>query len=274
MDTMGQQYHPSQRSKYALSEKPLDLQLDWAAFLNANQSDTEDGIPVTNTSAMAVFLKIPLANLSGPDNITTFQVPNITTSSLNGAIEEAVSMLLGVVIADGIARTASLGTFPWLITNSTPTYDELIPLPIYLRPESTLYGYFKSNVTTYPVQLELDHYGYGYAIRNKATRFAFAMLALYVIIVCLHVIYILVAVITSRYYGGSCWENVGDLIALAVNSPPTHMLYGTSAGVASTGTWKHMVKVRGSGHDHLELIFAGTEHEEVGAIIEVNKQYY
>ncbi|KAF2120902.1 hypothetical protein BDV96DRAFT_280674 [Lophiotrema nucula] len=273
-DKLDRRYHASQMSEYALSEKPLDLQLDWAAFLDANQTGTENGTSTTNKSAMAVFLALPIANIkSQGNNLATFQVPNITTSNLNGAIEEAVPMLLGVVVADSIARTVSLNTIPWLITKSTPNSD-FIPLPICLAPDSTLHGEFNSNTTIYSVRLELDRYGYGYAIHNKATRFAIAALVIYAFIVCLHLIYILGAVMTRRYYGGDCWENVGDLVALSVNSPPTHRLYGTSAGVAKTGTWKNMVKVRGSGHDHLELFFAGKDHEEAGATIEVNKKYY
>jgi hypothetical protein len=56
----------SLKSKFAFSDKPLDIGLNWAAMLNGNQSRSRVNnniSTVTNTSAMVDFLDLPVTRL-------------------------------------------------------------------------------------------------------------------------------------------------------------------------------------------------------------------
>ncbi|ORY17817.1 hypothetical protein BCR34DRAFT_610710 [Clohesyomyces aquaticus] len=270
VDNEDRTYSPSLQAQYGLSEKPIDLQLDWAAILNGNQSEHGGNGTATKKSAFAIFL-----GLNSSNNVKASQDPSTTMLDQLGAIEKAVSVLLGVVIANGISRPASWIQMPMILDNSTTTHDGLVPLLFPTQPEETeFFGPTLDNVPLYVVSLKLDRYGYGYSFRNTASRLAMVVLSLYAGVVCTHVVYILASITTKRYAGGSCWHNVGDLVALAVNSPPTDKLYGTSAGIAESGTWRHMVRVHPSGDEHLELSFVRDGPERAGSEIQVNKRYY
>jgi hypothetical protein len=79
------------KAEYRLSDKPLDLALDWAALLDFNFADEDDGKPI-DLSTVDALLNIPVSKLGeANNNFTTFQVPNMTSNDLNGAIQETMS---------------------------------------------------------------------------------------------------------------------------------------------------------------------------------------
>jgi hypothetical protein len=263
-------------SDYGLSDNPLNLELEWAQFLNEEQESAND------LTAMVELLSMPLDYLPVADKdgntVTTFQVPGNLTSNPKGAYEEAIALLLGVVITDGLARSVSYSHGPWYLSDFNDTHNVYTSLPLYLMPESgapmviektELSQYYIYNVT-----VGIDHYGYGYNMRTTTTRWAIVCLAVYGIGVCVHILYILAALCFGRYIGGKCWNNVGDLVALAMNSAPTARLHGTSAGVRDKEIWKDVVKVRQTSGKHLELCFVQTKDEEMGAIVRNKKGYH
>ena len=74
------QYGESLITRYALSDKPLDLQLDWAAFLNGNQTRrlTDNSSP--NITGMAMFLNTAIDSRELDNGETTaFSAPNVTS---------------------------------------------------------------------------------------------------------------------------------------------------------------------------------------------------
>jgi len=268
--------HPEDfRRKYGISEKPLDLQLDWAQLLDF--TGTSNWSLGANTTTMNFLLSIPVTQLGEPNNnVITWQVPNVTSMDLDGAIEEALSRLIGAVIADGLARTGVDISGPSIEENSTPTQRHFTPLTSFLLPN---YNYINSSDSNFLNSMfhfdyKVDRYGYGYAIRNTATRAAIACLLFYSVLILVHMLYILSAKLTRRYYGGTSWSDILSLVALAMNSAPTEKLYGTAVGVDERRTWFSTVRVREVGNSHLELVFSGAdEGEGAGEMIQVGKKY-
>ncbi|KAF2650730.1 hypothetical protein K491DRAFT_119952 [Lophiostoma macrostomum CBS 122681] len=264
-------YDPSFRSQYGLSEMPVDLKVDWAEFLDEEQESK-------NTS-MVELLELPVTHYDDT-GISTFRVPGVDGSNFDGAFEAAISMLLSVVVADGMARSASYGRQPYYATWSNKTQVDYTPLPLYRLPGSftpqtfnkTFEAHLKANGTLHKISVDVDHYGYGYLMQNTTSRWAMICLFVYALGVCIHVLYILAALCFGRYVGGKCWNNVGDLVALAMNSSPTARLHGTSAGVKEKEIWKDVVKVRETGGKHLELCFVQGRDEEMGAIVGGKKE--
>jgi len=256
------------RHRYGVSDKPIDLGLDWATYLNGNQTGSSG-----NRSAIALFLYSAITQLDDNNaNSTTFFVPNVTTGGLAGAAEEATAMLLSVVIADGIGRTVSnpSHTYPFLAEEAKDGMMNVTLLQIYLLPDAD--KRFPADTSSYTVPVYLDQYGYGYGFRNGASWFALASLLLYALIVCVHGTLVLKAFFKRQYYGGGCWEDVTDLVALAVNSAPTDRLYGTSAGVKMWSTWQNTVKIREVSDRHLELCFVDRQ-VDIGESVQVGKKY-
>jgi hypothetical protein len=256
--------------KFGFSNAPIDLQLDWANLLNGNQSREADN-STTNRAAIPLMLDFAVNNITETDNTTaTFMAPNATATGEE--IEEAIAMLLGIIVADGISRTTSQENVPVLVTERKPDVIAVTYLQSYLLPSGTR-EFSPAGLDTFKsVRIKLDQYGYGYAIRGATTWVAIVVLLSYALVVLVHVVVVLYAWFRKQYYGGECWENVADLVALAMNSSPTDKLNGTSAGVENSDTWESIVKIRETGGQHLELCFVGSEHAD-GQSVLIGKKY-
>ena len=94
---------------------------------------------------------------------------------------------------------------------------------------------------------------------------------------------------TSRYsviltdqtgISSTCWDSIGEVTALAVNSTPTTLLKNTCAGILELNIFKLPVRVlafrddeAGDG-EHLELVFGDVDEKEVrGTAIKPNRVY-
>ena len=87
-----------------------------------------------------------------------------------------------------------------------------------------------------------------------------------------HLLYV-VWVILVRQQGISCsWDQITELIALAINSKSTNRMKNTSAGIETWGTWREIVAVRETHDGHLEMVF-GDETETVNNLAEADKKY-
>ncbi|KAL9611914.1 MAG: hypothetical protein Q9167_003467 [Letrouitia subvulpina] len=93
-----------------------------------------------------------------------------------------------------------------------------------------------------PVRWRFEHFGYGWAF-DRVTKILAA------IVVILHlwlvVAYLLVVVFVRRWRCDS-WSNLVELIVLAVQSPPTTILRGTSTGINDISTYTDTVLIRES----------------------------
>ncbi|KAJ4351357.1 uncharacterized protein N0V89_006697 [Didymosphaeria variabile] len=260
-------YRPENRAKFALSELPLNLNLDWAAYLNAKTNQSAYGNE-EYAPAIETLLDTPTSVRS--NNITSYMAPNITTASLNGAIEESVATLIGIIVADGISRLVDNGHIPWLISES-PGEDATF---------TALWSFIAQNVAytglqpEYLLQVMFDRYGYGYRFRSTSSWAAMSALFLYAMITLAYMMVVVTMHIRKRYVGSDGWDNVGDILALAMNSAQSATLYGTSGGIDNGDTWQAIVKVREIGDHHLELQFDADRQGDGGKMVTVGKKYY
>ncbi|KAI4705026.1 hypothetical protein J4E89_009319 [Alternaria sp. Ai002NY15] len=259
-------------TKLGISENPLDLRLDWAHFLNRQQSEWLADNSSSSISGMARFLNTAIIRPKQEENrITAFYAPNMTTPDTGGAFEEAIAMLVGTVLVDGIARSTSrLSSF--VKTNATA--DVVTRLETFLPSGERLFKWNPDSYVPgfYSVRITLDSYGYGYGLQNTAVWAAMIMLLLFALMVIVHVAFVGYSVARGRYYGGECWEDVAELIALAMNSAPSEKLYGTSAGVERPETWRSMIKIQETGDQHLELCVVDGQQED-GETVKIGKKY-
>ncbi|KAI4633847.1 uncharacterized protein J4E87_001013 [Alternaria ethzedia] len=259
-------------TKLGISENPLDLRLDWAHFLNRKQSEWLADNSSSSISGMARFLNTAIIRPKQEENrITAFYAPNMTTPDTGGAFEEAIAMLVGTVLVDGIARSTSrLSSF--VKTNATA--DVVTRLETFLPSGERLFKWNPDSYVPgfYSVRITLDSYGYGYGLQNTAVWAAMIVLLLFALMLIVHIAFVGYSVARGRYYGGECWEDVAELIALAMNSAPSEKLYGTSAGVERVDTWRSLVRIQETGDQHLELCVVDGQQED-GETAKIGKKY-
>lgn len=132
--------------------------------------------------------------------------------------------------------------------------------------------------------------GYAYNIRGASPKVAISFLLAYCIIALSHVLYagisgkssLYILVLTFINYLGissTCWDSIGEVTALAVNSTPTVLLKNTCAGIMELNIFKLPVRVlairdsEGDG-EHLELVFGNVDEKEMrGTPIKPDRVY-
>ncbi|KAF4629375.1 hypothetical protein G7Y89_g8771 [Cudoniella acicularis] len=100
------------------------------------------------------------------------------------------------------------------------------------------------------LDLDIYQYGYGYGMNGTGIYIAATILLIYVVLTLIHM-----AVMIFGSWSSNAWSTPGELIALAVSSSPTDLLYNTCAGIEDPKTWNWIVQVQETKEAHLELVF-------------------
>ncbi|KAF2746409.1 hypothetical protein M011DRAFT_478030 [Sporormia fimetaria CBS 119925] len=235
-----------------LSQKPIDLQLDWANLVNAKLIDNESSDAQSAYTAMEGFLGISLdvPDDGGPgsppaDSPVSFWSIKKAAPSGQREIVQRIAALLAAVVANGLARTKSDIVPLWVPINGDIKYSEKLLTGFGDAMAWTLGVYSEERyIDGYSIRVEADRYGYSYGAFTSTLIFAFACLFTYALIVCLHLAHLIWALCRKNYLHCDCWGDTTDLVALATNSAPTMRLSGTSAGISKRATWKTIVKIR------------------------------
>ena len=116
--------------------------------------------------------------------------------------------------------------------------------------------------------------GYAYNTHGATPKVAICLLLIYCLVALIHMIYAGVSGISS-----TCWDSIGEVTALAMNSTPTAALRNTCAGITELNIFKLPVRVlafrdeEGDG-EHLELVFGNQDEKTVeNKIIKANRVY-
>lgn len=111
--------------------------------------------------------------------------------------------------------------------------NSLITLPDHIRKHPDLYT---------PVQWRMSCRGYGWDFKRVTKCFAAIIIILHSLLVFGHIIIFAY----GRRWRCDCWSSLVDILALAVQSPPTPNLRGTSTGINNTSTYNDTVLIRES----------------------------
>ncbi|THV46004.1 hypothetical protein BGAL_0428g00100 [Botrytis galanthina] len=113
------------------------------------------------------------------------------------------------------------------------------------------------------VDIKRFRYGYSYSLQSSTRRLAVSILVLHMLLALIH------AVLVFRHgYTNNVLKSLTEILALAINSPPSLNLDNTCAGVERVDTYKKMIRVREVSSSHLGLIVdddGDTTTEEVMA---------
>ena len=116
--------------------------------------------------------------------------------------------------------------------------------------------------------------GYAYNTQGTTTKLAISFLLAYCLIAIAHIIYAGISGMSS-----TCWDSIGEVTALAMNSTPTAALRNTCAGITELNIFKLPVRVlafrdaEGDG-EHLELVFGDLDEKTLESrTIKANRAY-
>ena len=230
-------------------QRPIIVTEDWAQYLNPYLSDSNTTVfHHLMTSQLlrpgpAISARIILAGLlaNGLAKIGS-------TSRLQGTMKTAVQV-------DG---SVGLDGNPWFSGKG----DAFIVDPV----EST--DWVKLRVHSI-------YEGYAYNTTGATPKVAICFLLAYCVFALAHILYPGITGISS-----TCWDSIGEVTALAINSAPSVLLRNTCAGITELNIYKIPVRVlalpdnENIDGEHLELVFGNLEEKSIQhRVIRENRVY-
>ena len=117
--------------------------------------------------------------------------------------------------------------------------------------------------------------GYAYNTKGATPKVAICFLLAYCVVALGHILYAGITGISS-----TCWDSIGEVTALAVNSTPSVLLRNTCAGITEINIFKIPVRVlalrddENSDGEHLELVFGNVDEKTIEhQVIKKNRVY-
>ena len=232
-------------------QRPIVVTEDWARYLNPT-------IPHLNTTVFNHLMGLDLGS----------SIPHQLVIS---------EMILAEMVANGLSRigsTSQLQGTPRLITAA----DQSIGLDgnywfagkgnnVFQVDPAESKDWVKFRVST-------TVNGYAYNTHGATPKIAICLLLIYCLLAIIHMIYAGVSGISS-----TCWDSIGEVTALAMNSTPTAALRNTCAGISELNIYKLPVRVlafrdeEGDG-EHLELVFGNLDEKTLeNNTIKANRVY-
>ena len=252
-------------------EKPVIITEAWATYLNPF-------VPALNTTVIDALMS------------TTQPVEELTPLQQTAHAKWALAGLL----ANGLASIGATGTLQGTVKtvvkpDGTTKWDG----DYWLSGKGDFFIVDPEESKDW-VKLRVDttEEGYAYNIRGTSPKIAIAFLLVYCIIALGHVLYAAISgkstfrifknyvlIIGRLGISSTCWDSIGEVTALAMNSTPTTLLKNTCAGIMELNIFKLPVRVlavrddEGDG-EHLELVFGNVDEKNIkGTPIKPNRVY-
>ena len=249
--TSAEQLSHKQNSFYyypAFPQRPVVVTEDWARYLNPS-------IEYLNTTVINVLM------------------------GLNGIVDERTNAetMLAALVANGLARIGSASQLQGTVKQTTEPdgstgYDGNYWFAgkgnnvFQVDPEES------KDWVRFRVSSKIE--GYAYNTQGTTIKLAIGLLIAYCVTAIAHIIYAGISGISS-----TCWDSIGEVTALAMNSTPTAALRNTCAGITELHIFKLPVRVlafrdaEGDG-EHLELVFGKLDEKTFESrTIKANRAY-
>ncbi|KAI1121957.1 hypothetical protein F5Y10DRAFT_287918 [Nemania abortiva] len=175
-----------------------------------------------------------------------------TTVYANG-----IAIVLSTVIADWVSRTGlANATFTTVLSKVKDGNVDTINLLDQKRPTGFVNMPISSFEDQTGVVYSVERYGWGYGLNSKTIRFSIATLLIHTLLVAAYFVYSFVFWCRAKGWTSKSWGNIGELLALAVSSPPADEFKNTGSGIDKSGTWMTSLRLReaGSDPDKIELV--------------------
>ncbi|RFU31052.1 hypothetical protein B7463_g5276, partial [Scytalidium lignicola] len=226
---------PSQLLNATALHTPLTLDADWLRAFNSSIWNPNPEDADTQYSGLLNMLSA----LCGTDMFP-------------GSMASCGAHSVAMFVADGMARWADsleyLSSAASVVNASYSSISSNVWAPSAVMSEQELQD--TSRFTKIPI-LAFQQTA-GYRLNDFTLIIAMVVLLIHVALVLSHVCVIL----AGQSWTSNAWSGLGELLALAVRSIPTHLLMNTGAGIDRGATWKLRTCVRETRDEgRLELVF-------------------
>lgn len=254
------------------SQRPKRIKIDtsWADAINYPVSKHPSSTNET-VGFLAKVLHGYVGNSSSPDlpDGVTFDPPrpqgvrpsaDIPADQYMQLIAITFSRILSMAVVDGLALLGS-EIEPGFVTKY-PNGTLKMSSPV-TNLVSRLDGTDDELQDWLKLDFGVQRFGYGYSWNQSPTvRFGITVLLVYAALATGFILYVLHRTLIRREWTSGSWGNMGELLALAVNSTPSRRIQNTCAGITRRPTWRQIVSIRESHNtQHLELVFREDEME-------------
>lgn len=233
-------------------ERPIKVTEDWARFLNPSieflNTTIFNSIMEVNITSEADYYRLIQAELALAQMMANGLSRIGSTSQLQGIVKQVVESDKSVGL-DGNYWFAGKGNNVFQV-NPVDSKDW-----VKFRVSTTIEGY-------------------SYNTQGTTTRLAIGVLLAYCLVAIAHIIYAGISGISS-----TCWDSIGEVTALAMNSTHTAALRNTCAGITKLNIFKLPIRVlafrdtEGDG-EHLELVFGKPDEKTLeNQTIKANRVY-
>lgn len=235
---------------HSANDRPLiRLEPDWIDSLNQNVPMIQPQLQTEETEGVPLF-----------DYIASFC--SVATST-----QKCQAIFLASFLADAISRSHHVHPSVYLSSNGNGSGNG------YEIMHSTAYNQaFKTTVIDTLEEVDLldadlytnipfvtSNYAYGYRLNNLTVVLAMAVLLLHVALVLVH---LLIGLLGSSW-SSMAWSELGELLALGIQSDRTPLLENSGAGVSRPSIWrlKAFVREHESG-TRLQLVLCEQPHND------------
>ncbi|KAI3339002.1 hypothetical protein F4824DRAFT_508930 [Ustulina deusta] len=262
---------------------PISISRDWADELNSPGPETEDDSSSSTSQGQFFVEEILQEFVYSKSSGTGDEILSFAPTASNGQwpLKDAandIAVVLGTVVADWISRSTFEGTN---LTTVLSVAKEGNVSTIDLLSQRTAHTFGTAPVAAFEGQtavvFTIQRYGWGYGLRTETIWFSIVILLTHVGLVIAYVAYSFVFWCRAKGWSSNAWGTIGELLALAVLSPPAGELKNAGAGIHRSATWVTPLRIREakSDPDHLELV-VGTRGGTVKPdenLVNIGKEY-
>lgn len=230
-------------------QQPVIVTEDWAKYLNPS-------LPGSNTT---VFHRLMASHLLRP---------NIAISA---------RIVLTGLLANGLASIGSTSQLQGsLKTALQPDGSEGIDGSYWFSGKGDAFIIDPVESKDWlKLRVHTSFEGFAYNTTGATPKVAICFLLAYCVFALAHILYAAITGISS-----TCWDSIGEVTALAVNSTPSALLRNTCAGITELDIYKIPVRVlalrdkENSDGEHLELVFGELDEKAIQhQVIQQNRVY-
>ncbi|KAI1311991.1 hypothetical protein F5Y03DRAFT_261804 [Xylaria venustula] len=243
-------------SKWNISD-PISISRDWANNLNSpGNGTTENSTTQSQFVVEKILTQFVSADSDGSGILGFYPAASNGPWPLKDAAND-IAVVLSTVIADWISRSTFAGTN---LTTVTSTEKNGNVSTVDLLSQRTARTFGTAPASSFDDQtavvFTIQRYGWGYGLRTETIWFSIITLLIHVVLVVIYTVYSFVFWWRAKGWTSKSWGTIGELVAMAVLSPPADELRNTGAGIHRSRTWMTTLRIREekADPDHLELV--------------------
>jgi hypothetical protein len=251
----------SELVKWKISD-PISISPTWAAALNPQISVSPNNTFFRGLHFVEYILQQSVDSETGSNGEKLLQY-NPSSSAQSTYYEDVandIAIVLGTVLTDWLSRSTFRGTYFKTVTSAAGSDGNVSTVDLIEQRSSRTFSSVAA--ATFDEQtavvFKVQRYGWGYGLSagGNTIWFSIVILLLHVVLVFLYFGYSFIFWCRSRGWTSGAWGSIGELVTLAVLSPPADELKNAGAGIYRSKTWMTRLRVREGGEDsgRLELV--------------------